>query len=84
MLKILPIIPSSTSQKFTYSIILILFSYHYLLFPYYSFTLMVQVRIDIYRNKNLICISFAVDALCKFYSDTNKMVNESHPCLFLN
>ena len=46
MLKILPIIPSSTSQK-SLPIILILFSYHCPLFSYYSFALMLQVRIDI-------------------------------------
>ena len=41
MLKILPIIPSSTSQKIP--IVLILFTYYNLLFPYYSFALMFQV-----------------------------------------
>ena len=42
MLRILPILPSKKLP-----IILILFSYHYLLFPYYSFVLMFQVHIYI-------------------------------------
>ena len=46
MLKILPIIPSSTSQKFL-PIILILFSYHNLLFSYYSFALNHWYLLDI-------------------------------------
>ena len=43
ILRIFPIIPSSTSPNLP--IILILFSYHYLLFPYYTFALMFQVHI---------------------------------------
>ena len=48
----LPALPKSVP------IILILFSYHYLLFPYYSFALMLQVHIDIQRNKNLLLYLF--------------------------
>ena len=48
MLKILPIIPSSTTKKLPiiliYLLPIILFSYHNLLFPYY-FVLMFQVHI---------------------------------------
>ena len=47
ILRIFPIIPFSTSQKNYQLAILILFSYHYLLFPYYTFALMFQVHIDI-------------------------------------
>ena len=47
MLKVLRIIHSSTSQKIILPVILILFSYHYLLFPYISYALMFQVHIDI-------------------------------------
>ena len=84
MLKILPIIPSSTTKKLP--IILILFSYHYLLFPYYFFTLMFQVHIDIKRKKKLICSYqlYCRYSYCANCSDTSKMVNESHPRLFLN
>ena len=46
MLKILLIIPSSTSQKITHYSYLIL-PLLPILFPYYSFALMFQVRIDI-------------------------------------
>ena len=45
MLKILLINPSSTSEK-ELSIILILFLYHYPLFPHYYFALMFQVCVD--------------------------------------
>ena len=55
MLKTLPIIPSSTSQKNYPCIILILFSYHYLLFLFYSFCFIVLcIDHDIQRNMDLI------------------------------
>ena len=69
MLEILLIIPSSTFQKLP--IIIILFSYHYLLFPYYSLTVMFQVRIELDIQK-----IWYVLVCCANFSDTSKMVNE--------
>ena len=46
MLKILPIIPSSSSEKIYLLSYFILISL-LILFPYYSFTLMFQIYIDI-------------------------------------
>ena len=64
MLKILPIIPPSTSQKYPLYY-LMLISLFIIPILFYSFALMFQVHITIYRNKNLICISFVVELLPK-------------------
>ena len=62
--------------------------YSYLLFPYqlYSFALIFQVHIQLLTSRETRTL-YALGLLqvyCASFSDASKMVNESHPQLFLN
>ena len=79
MLKTLSIIPSSTS------LILALFSYHYLLF-WNCCLCFIVLGIDTQRitDLNAFCCSYCVnvsDVHC-IYIATSKIIDESHPCLW--
>ena len=80
MLKILPIIPSSTPEKFIHSFLL--FSYLTLLFPYYSFSLAVQVliyhcQVNLWLNNPCpLCVILAPTLVLELKSLMHKILNK--------